>query len=109
MTDITVTRNDEATRYEIHHDGTLAGFAEYERRPDEIHFTHTEVDPAFQGKGLAGRLAADALTDAASGGDVIVPYCTFIEKYLREHEIPGAEVRWPERPTDPADHGGAES
>ena len=63
MTDIAVTRNDDASRYEIHHDGTLAGFAEYDLRPEgdapeQIRFIHTEVDPAFQGKGLAGRLAA---------------------------------------------------
>jgi len=98
MTDITVTRNDDASRYEIHHDGVLAGFAEFERRPGEFRFIHTEIDPAFRGKGLAGALAADAVADAAATGDVLVPYCPFIEKYLRTHEVPGAEVRWPERP-----------
>ncbi|WP_353115973.1 GNAT family N-acetyltransferase [Microbacterium sp.] len=96
MTDITVTRNDEASRYEIRTGDTLAGFAEYDRRPGEIRFTHTEVDPAFQGQGLAGRLAADALADAAASGDTIVPYCPYIAKYLRTHDVPGAVVRFPE-------------
>lgn len=97
MADITVTRDDEQSRYEIRTDGVLAGFAEYDRRPGSIRFTHTEVDTAFQGQGMAGRLAAEALEDAASSGDAIVPLCPYIAKYLTTHEIAGAEIRWPER------------
>lgn len=106
MTDIAVTRNDEASRYEIHSDGALAGFAEFDRRPGSIRFIHTEVDPAFQGQGLAGRLAADALADAAASGDAIVPLCPYIAKYLQTHEIDGAEVRWP-KSSAPADGSSA--
>lgn len=98
MTDITVTRNDDASRYEIHSDETLAGFAEFELRPGAIRFIHTEIDPAFQGQGLAGILAERALTDASASGDAIVPLCPYIAKYLTTHEIPGAEIRWPKRP-----------
>ncbi|GAA2906351.1 putative GNAT family acetyltransferase [Microbacterium keratanolyticum] len=101
MSDITVTRNDEASRYEIHHDGILAGFAEFDLRPGAIRFIHTEVDPAFQGKGLAGRLAADALADAAASGETIVPLCPYIAKYLTTHEVPGATIRWPEHRATP--------
>jgi uncharacterized protein len=98
MTDFTVTRNDDASRYEIHSGDTLAGFAEFQQRPGAIRFIHTEVDPAFQGQGLASILAKDALTDAAATGDAIVPLCPYIAKYLTTHEIPGAEIRWPQRP-----------
>ena len=104
MTDApTVTRNDEASRYEIHLGETLAGFAEVKRRGGEILFTHTEVDPAFQGKGLAPILAGEALADAAASGDTIVPYCPYIARFLKRNEVEGAEVRWPQLPTDPAD------
>ncbi|MDR6866522.1 putative GNAT family acetyltransferase [Microbacterium resistens] len=98
MPEISIARNDEASRYEIRSDGTLAGFAEFELRPSLIAFTHTVVDPAFQGQGLASRLAAYALADAVASGDTIIPYCPYIEKYLRTHEIAGAKVRWPEPP-----------
>lgn len=102
MTDETaVTRNDDESRYEIRLGDTLAGFAEFQNRPGEILFTHTEVDPAFQGKGLAGILAADALADAAASGDTIVPYCPYIAAYLKKHEVAGASVRWPQLPDDP--------
>lgn len=98
MTDTTVTRNDDASRYEITVGDALAGFAEFDLRPGAIRFTHTEIDPAFQGRGLAGVLAKAALTDAASSGDAIVPLCPYIAKYLETHEIPGAEIRWPKAP-----------
>lgn len=99
----TVTRNDEASRYEIFSGDVLAGFAEYQLRPGEILFTHTEVDPAFQGKGLASILAAHALTNAAESGDTIVPYCPYIARYLKKNEVTGASIRWPQLPDDPTD------
>lgn len=95
MTDITVTRNDDESRYEIRSDGAIAGFAAFDRRPGSIRFIHTEIDEAFQGKGLAGKLAFDALTDAAASGDAIVPLCPYIARYLETHEIEGAEIRRP--------------
>jgi predicted GNAT family acetyltransferase len=98
MDDTAVTRNEDASRYEIRFGDTLAGFAEYRRRPGEILFTHTEVDPAFQGKGLAGILSSLALQVAAAGGDTIVPYCPYISKYLETHTVEGAEIRWPQAP-----------
>ncbi|WP_372966828.1 GNAT family N-acetyltransferase [Microbacterium sp.] len=104
MTDITVTRDDAASRYEIRSGETLAGFAEFDLRPGAIRFVHTEIDPAFQGQGLAGLLAERALTDATASGEAIVPLCPYIAKYLTTHEIPGAEIRWPKRPgTAPAE------
>lgn len=91
-----VELNEEASRYEISADGVLAGFAEIVRRPGETLFTHTEVDPAFQGRGLAGRLAAEALADVVASGDTIVPYCEYIATYLHTHDVPGATVRYPD-------------
>ncbi|MGN8026701.1 GNAT family N-acetyltransferase [Microbacterium sp. 22242] len=102
MPEIAVTLNEAASRYEISSDGALAGFAEFRRRPGEILFTHTEVDPAFQGQGLAAKLAAAALADAVAIGDTIVPYCPYIANYLRTHDVPGASVRFPALPEETA-------
>lgn len=98
MTEFTVTRNDDASRYEIRKSGALAGFAGFSRRAGEIRFTHTEIDPAFQGQHVGSQLAQEALTDAAASGDTIVPLCPFIAHYLETHEIIGADIRWPEEP-----------
>ncbi|MFD5224349.1 GNAT family N-acetyltransferase [Microbacterium sp. NPDC058342] len=95
MPEITVTRNDDASRYEIHSDGTLAGFAEFRRRPGEFRFTHTEIDHAFEGRGLARQLAAEALADAAATGDAIAAYCPYIASYLEKHPLDGVEIRLP--------------
>ena len=45
-------------RYEVTLDGALAGFAIYHRRGGRTFFVHTEIDPAFEGKGLGSALAA---------------------------------------------------
>lgn len=109
MTDFTVRRDDDASRYEIRSGDALAGFAEFQLRPGAIRFVHTEIDPAFQGQGLAGILAENALTDAAATGDAIVPLCPYIAKYLTTHEIPGAEIRWPQPPAAISGTGTADS
>ncbi|MGW9158957.1 GNAT family N-acetyltransferase [Microbacterium sp. NPDC055665] len=106
MADITVTRDDEESRYEIRSDDVLAGFAVFDLRPGTIRFLHTEVDPAFQGQGLAGKLAAAALADATERGEAIVPLCPYIAKYLETHEVPGADIRWPKSPSGPVGSAG---
>lgn len=51
---IDVTDVPERQRYEAVRDGELLGFAAYERTPEMIVFTHTEVDPRFEGQGVGG-------------------------------------------------------
>lgn len=86
MTDVTVTRNPDRSRYEAHVDGALAGFAEYELRDGLIVFPHTEVDPAFEGRGVAGALARNALDEVRSEGSRRVrPVCPFFKGWIEKH------------------------
>lgn len=80
-----ITDNAGEGRYEIRVDGGLAGFAEYERRGGAVVFTHTEVDPAFEGKGIGSALARGALDDVRAKGDPVVPVCPFIKKWIEKH------------------------
>lgn len=102
MTDteqITVTRNDEEHRYEVHVGDVLAGFTTF--RIDSrgrLLFPHTEVDPAFRGRGLAQAVVSEAMTDAARRGETVVPHCPVVAKYLHEHEVAGLTVEWPDQP-----------
>lgn len=80
-----VVDNPEMSRYEIRVDGRVAGFAQYRLHHDRITFFHTEVDPAFAGRGLGGQLARSALDGARSQGKVVVPLCPFIASYIRTH------------------------
>jgi predicted GNAT family acetyltransferase len=94
--EITVVRNDEEGRYEIHVGEVLAGFTQFRvDRRGNLAFPHTEVDPAFRGRGLAQRVVADAMADAARRGDTVVPHCPVVAKYLQENEVPGLNIAWP--------------
>lgn len=91
----TVTRNDEKNRYDLFVDDVPAGFAGFRRDSrDRLVFDHTVVDNAFSGRGLGKALAADALADVAQRGEIVVPECPFIVKYLRENEVAGLRVEW---------------
>jgi uncharacterized protein len=72
-------------RYELRLDGTTAGFAEYHRRGASISFTHTLVEDAYAGKGLAGRLARAALDDARARGVAVLPFCPFVRGWIAKH------------------------
>lgn len=66
-------------------DGTVAGDAYYHRRGTVVTFTHTEVDPSFEGQGIGSRLAAGALALVREAGETVVPLCPFIRAYMAKH------------------------
>lgn len=80
-----IENNEENNRYEVTLDGKVVAFAEYKSRPDKITFTHTQVDPDYEGKGIGSRLAKTALDDAVSRGLRITLYCPFITAYVDRH------------------------
>ncbi|MDF2492323.1 MAG: family N-acetyltransferase [Microbacterium sp.] len=93
---IRVLRNDEAGRYEIRVDDEVAGFTQFRAdREGRLIFPHTEVDPAYAGQGLAGRLVGEAMADVAGRGETVVPRCPFVAKYLRGHDVDGLVIAWP--------------
>lgn len=81
----TVTDHREQSRFEIHVDGKLAGFADYRRREDTVVFTHTEVDDAYEGEGVGSQLARAALDSARDAGLAVDPACPFIAEYIKRH------------------------
>lgn len=86
MSDVQVTNNPEQHRYEARIDGELAGFAEYQLTDDLAEFTHTEVDPAFEGKGVGSALARYGLDDVREQGTRRVkPTCPFIKGWIERH------------------------
>jgi predicted GNAT family acetyltransferase len=91
---ITVTDNPAEGRYEAIVDGYLA-HADYIRQGTTITFTHTEVAPELEGRGVGGALARFALEDARAQGLAVIPLCPFIASYIRRHPEYSALV--PER------------
>lgn len=84
--EIEIVDSKDASRYEIRLNGALAGFADYRVAGETITFTHTEVDPAFGGRGLGSKLVAFAVTDARSRNLRIVPQCPFVAAWMKDHE-----------------------
>lgn len=82
---IEVRDNPDEDRYELLVDGELAGVADYRDRGGRRIFVHTEVDPAYAGRGLGDRLARGALDDAIERRLPIVPRCPFIRAWLERH------------------------
>lgn len=97
MTDeVMIERDNERNSYVIQVAGAEAGYAHFIQGDGEITFDHTHVDPAFAGQGLAGKLVEAAITDATSRGSRIIPVCSYVQGWVRAHEVPGAVIQWPE-------------
>jgi len=82
---LVVVDQPTAQRYEARLGDRVVGFTEYRRIRGRLVFFHTEIDPAFEGRGFGGRLAAAALDDVRARGLTIAVKCPFIEAYLRRH------------------------
>ncbi len=84
--DVTVAEAPERERYEIHVDGELAGFTEYRGHGATRAFTHTEIEPRFEGQGLGGQLLSATLDDVRRRELHVLPICPFVKAYLARHE-----------------------
>lgn len=84
---IEVTKNEQSNRYEVRLDGELAGYAEYMLTNGLITFTHTEIDPAFEGRGAASALIRWALDDVTENhaDRKVLPLCPFVKGWIMRH------------------------
>jgi predicted GNAT family acetyltransferase len=94
VSDIEVHDEDSNHRFVITVDGAVAGFARYRVAGDRIVFTHTEVDPAYEGQGLGSRLAFAALSAVRDRKLGIEPQCPFIAAYIKRHPEFEPSVVW---------------
>lgn len=79
--------NEPLHRYEAVVDGKVAGFIRYHDRADGVRdLQHTEVDPAFEGKGIGSRLVTGALDAIRAQSRTIAATCPFVSTYLKRHE-----------------------
>ncbi|MGV8909014.1 MAG: GNAT family N-acetyltransferase [Propionicimonas sp.] len=86
MSQPVLTDNPGAGRFEAHLDGQLAGFAEYQLTDALVVFTHTEVDPVFEGQGIGSAIARYALDQLrADGTRKALPVCPFIKGWIQRH------------------------
>ena len=80
-----VTDDPQQSRYELRVAGELAGSLTYHLRGEQISLIHTEVEPHFQGKGLATHLARFSLDDARKRGLAVLPFCPYVNSWIKKH------------------------
>ena len=83
--EVEVGRNESRHRYEAIVDGQVAGFLRYTAKPGQTILVHTEVDPAFEGRGIGSAIARYALEDVRARGDEVVVQCPFVAAYVKRH------------------------
>jgi predicted GNAT family acetyltransferase len=79
------TVTSEADRFVIAVEGENVGLAEFSDSDGRRTFPHTEVDPKFQGRGLATILVAEALKATRDAGLRVVPACSMVADYIDKH------------------------
>jgi predicted GNAT family acetyltransferase len=83
--ELTVADASEDHRYEARIGDGLAGYAAYLRTPQLIAFVHTEVDDAYEGRGVGSALARTALDEARAQGLRVAAICPFIAGWIDRH------------------------
>lgn len=82
---IDVSFDEAASAYVLLVAGVRAGAAAVTRDDGVVTFVHTELDPAFGGRGLGSRLIAGALAQVRDEGRRVRPECHFVRSYLAKH------------------------
>ena len=83
----TVIHDETGSRFVLMRGDQELGEAAYETRDDGgIVFTHTEIKPEIQERGLGSKLVAGALDQVRASTDARVgATCPFVRNYLAEH------------------------
>jgi predicted GNAT family acetyltransferase len=81
----TVADVPERGRFEIRVDDRVVGLASYHVENGTMTLPHTEVDPSMGGRGLGTTLVAAVLDAARERGLHVLPYCSFVRRYIQQH------------------------
>jgi len=79
-----VENDEKARQFQVRVEGHLA-LIRYAYSNGSIIFVHTEVPPALEGRGIAGKLARAALEYAKERKLSVIPRCPFVAGYIRKH------------------------
>lgn len=78
-----VTPGDD--RFTISLDGRQVGLVDFQDRDGVRVFTHTEIDPAFGGRGLGTQLVAETVAATRAAGLSIESYCSMVTQYIAKN------------------------
>lgn len=73
-------------RYVFSQDGIEVGLTDYRLVDRDIHLTHTEIDPAMRGAGLASEMVQGVLDHIRTDTDYrVVADCPYVVTWLTRH------------------------
>jgi uncharacterized protein len=77
--------------------GQVVGVLRYARRDGRLVIRGAAVDPAYRGRGIAGRLVRTVLDDVAARGLSLTNYCGFVTDFLAANPeyLPLVDTRFP--------------
>ena len=83
-TDITITHDESAQRFETIIDGQT-GYISYQQRNNTLVYDHTIVPQSLGGRGVGTALVKHALDYAREQNKKVVPQCSFVSTYIKKH------------------------
>lgn len=84
--EFTLSKQVEASRYELHHRGQLVSVLDYRDDGHTVALTRAFTIPIFRGHGHAARVVDGAVDDIAkTGGRVIDPVCWYVAEWFAQH------------------------
>ena len=78
--------NKKDNRSEVYDGDKLIGKCDYKIEADKLYIYHTEVDPAYGGRGLAGKLVDLVVAYARDENLKIIPTCPYVAKKFDKDE-----------------------
>jgi predicted GNAT family acetyltransferase len=85
MSDLSVKNNEAESRFEVFDGETRIGFAAYQKATHLVVFTHTEIDPGHEGRGVGSTLVRAALDSVRAEGLAVLPICPFVHAWMARH------------------------
>ncbi len=76
---------EQAGRYTAYLGGHRLGLANWVKVHDTVVLPHTEVDRAWEGRGVGSLLARRAFDDARAEGLTVLPFCPFMKRWADLH------------------------
>ena len=94
-TELVITDVPAERRYEARIGGELAGWVDYGRVRNRLVAIHTEVPPAFGGRGIGTALVKWVIADVRAAGGSITPRCPLFATWFERHPEDRDIVRLP--------------
>lgn len=87
MNDVTVSQNEDESRFEAFSAGALLGYIDYKVDGKVMDLPHTLVFPEFEGQGVASSLTRQTLDMIRAMDDEmrVTPSCPFIAVWIKRH------------------------